>query len=165
MKSYKTCNCYIKLIASKPGSKKDEHRLHKLCENWLYEREWFYNVPEVKEMFEQYEVITFEEANSFKQFITNRFIELEKHKTDISKITKNSEIDAFVKKVDEIKYYPFNLKPWINFYWQQCLLINHERRCKTGWYNVGIHEFKFRIFWNKEVQCKVIVTEQEDKLT
>ena len=33
MKSYKTCNCYIKLIASKPGSKKDEHRLHKLCEN------------------------------------------------------------------------------------------------------------------------------------
>lgn len=52
--SYKTTNCYAKLIDSKPGSRLDEKALHLLCEQYHYNREWFYNNDEVKNIWNNY---------------------------------------------------------------------------------------------------------------
>ena len=48
--SYKTTNCYAKLIDTKPGSRIDEKAIHLLCEKHHYDREWFYNNDEVRKI-------------------------------------------------------------------------------------------------------------------
>ena len=52
--SYKTNNCYAKFIDWKPGTREDEAQLHELCKEWLYDREWFHNVPKIREIWNNY---------------------------------------------------------------------------------------------------------------
>lgn len=59
LKTYKTHNPNFSLLNSKDGIKQDETMLHKLCNQYKYEREWFHNTPEVIEIFNNYESIIF----------------------------------------------------------------------------------------------------------
>lgn len=52
--NYKTDNCYAKFIDWKPGTRADETKLHELCKKWLYDREWFHNVPKIREIWNNY---------------------------------------------------------------------------------------------------------------
>ena len=54
-KAYNTHNPDYEIIGTKPGTKTDETRLHKLCRNYHYDKEWFYDTPYVREVFETYE--------------------------------------------------------------------------------------------------------------
>ena len=55
MDNYKTHNCYFELLSYKEGNYADESYLHTLCSPWHYTLEWFHNVPEVMDMFNNYE--------------------------------------------------------------------------------------------------------------
>ena len=70
VKSYNTHNPDYEIVSVKSGSKVDEMRLHKLCRNYHYDKEWFYDVPYVREVFETYESFykTIKSANKTPDF-------------------------------------------------------------------------------------------------
>lgn len=72
LKTHRTSNCYIQLLGTKPGTSKDEKVLHKLCEQYKYSTEWFYNVPEVKEIFWNYQSGT-EDIFWIKELVTRNY--------------------------------------------------------------------------------------------
>lgn len=74
MKNYETDNCYSKLIDSKPGTRKDESTLHELCKKWHYKNEWFYNVPEIRDIWNNYQH-SFNELEHMKE-TTEKIINL-----------------------------------------------------------------------------------------
>lgn len=71
MVSYRTTNCYAKLISYKPGTKIDESNLHQLCSKWHYEREWFHNVPEIRNIWNNYQSDIINQLNYIKESNNN----------------------------------------------------------------------------------------------
>lgn len=78
MSNYKTTNCYIKLVDTKPGSRIDEKALHTLCKDYHYDREWYYNNEQVKEIWNNYTsnfYETFKELDENNKDIINTLFE------------------------------------------------------------------------------------------
>lgn len=53
--TYTLHNCYYSLIKTRKGSITDEKNIHSLCDKYRYKGEWYYNVPEVIEIFDTYQ--------------------------------------------------------------------------------------------------------------
>ena len=155
-KAYKTHNYYARIISSKSGTKEDEKELHKLCEKWSIEREWFHNVPEVKKIFEDYSSISEEDSILIKQYITTRFIEIWKSADSIDKnIFIDQNIISLIKKVWEIEEFSYNLKPWLHFYDQQVKYLKFYDILKTNPFILNKSEYYFDIFWNRRITEKI----------
>ena len=69
MDNYKTHNCYFELLSYKKGNYADESYLYMLCKPWHHTLEWFHNVPEVIDMFNNYEVLLETVWNQIKKDI------------------------------------------------------------------------------------------------
>lgn len=109
MSGYKLHNCYAKLIDSKEGSILNEKELHELCKEWHYQGEWFYNVPEVKQIFEKYDNLDESKYIWFKKIVTERYISLRKNKILPSLSNKDyTKIKNLFKES-----VPKNLNSWI----------------------------------------------------
>ena len=71
MKTYQTHNPTCVLLQTKKGIKKDEATLHSLCESYRFNNEWYYNVVEVKQTFENYISIIDNEWQFMKNILDN----------------------------------------------------------------------------------------------
>lgn len=155
-RAYRTHNYYAKIISYKSGTKEDEKILHKLCEKWLIEREWFHNVPEVKQIFEEYRAITEKDAVLIKQYITSRFIEIWKSYNSMNKnISINQHVRKLIKKVYELNEYPYNLNKWLSFYDQQVKYLKFYDILNTSPFSLTKSEYHFDIFWNRRITEKI----------
>lgn len=147
MSNYKLHNCYAKLLSSKEGSMINEKELHELCKEWHYQGEWFYNVPEVKQIFEEYD--SFDESKYiwFKKIVTERYISLRKNKTLPSLSNKDyTKIKNLFKEI-----VPKNLNSWIFAFKEQ-----EELYKVVSFFNGSIEKFPdirfdFKIFPNVNV--------------
>lgn len=115
MSNYKLHNCYAKLLSSKEGSMINEKELHELCKEWHYQGEWFYNVPEVKQIFEEYD--SFDESKYiwFKKIVTERYISLRKNKT-LPYLSNKDQSKINRIRIDNL---PQNLKIWVKCFYEQ----------------------------------------------
>lgn len=67
LKQLKTGNPSIELVKTKPGSKLDEKAIQVVCKQWNVDKEWYQNVPEVINIFDEYDPFSKKELEVLKK--------------------------------------------------------------------------------------------------
>lgn len=67
LKQLKTGNPSIELVKTKPGSKLDEKAIQAICKQWNIDREWYQNIPEIINIFDEYDPFSKKELEVLKK--------------------------------------------------------------------------------------------------
>ena len=67
LKQLKTGNPSIELVKTKPGSKLDEKAIQVICKQWNVDREWYQNIPEIINIFDEYDPFSKKELEVLKK--------------------------------------------------------------------------------------------------
>lgn len=138
IKQYRTCNCYVQLIGTKPGTLKDEKALHKICEPYQYSTEWFHNVTEVKEAFWNYQSGTIE-LTWLKDMLIKRYKKFES--TGSFPELSSSESDE-IRKIRLVAQDIPELNTHLNYLWDQITLNEVLKFIKYGIGQVNFDKIK-----------------------
>ena len=116
MSGYRMHNCYATLISSKEGLMCNEKELHELCKQWQYRGEWFYNTPEVKQIFEEYNSFKESDFIWLKKLVASRYISLLKDKC-LPKI--QTKVNNILENLRKEKSLPIYIKKWVDCFYEQ----------------------------------------------
>jgi len=145
LKSFKTGNPNIQLLKIKPGGHIDETRLHKICKQYHYNREWFINCPEVIEEFNKYNSFSEEDLQQLKDYLLNLQPEEFKNQNWIEeKLIKTNESDI-----------PIEWKEWIGYYKQNELYSNLLRSFTTFENPTNYLKLSYQLLPNKNVKFPI----------
>ena len=162
-KHYETHNCYAKIIASKEGSRVDEKKLHQLCDQWKYKNEWFHNVPEVKQIFNDYSSYNINDYNWIKKHVTDRYIKFLKTGKIDGDGKLRSKVHSLRNLVNENKQL-HQFKKWVDCYYEQ------DNLREVLWYIDGYLQYEpsfyptYQIFLNTNYDISEIVLKEISKL-
>lgn len=140
-KAYKLYNCYAKLLSIKDGVIENERDLHNLCKPWHYQGEWFYNTPEVKQIFEKYDSFANHKLVWLKEIVTNRYMSILKHESLPYLSNKDFLRIKGIKKEIHTGGIPKNIIKWIKCFDEQEILVKILDYLKWG--NGKFPEIKF----------------------
>lgn len=140
LRSIQTGNISAELLRYKAGSLKDEKKLHEICKQWHVKREWFQNVPEVIQAFDDYDPFSNEELQVLKEEI--RRIEKEYNSMGEFTLKYNSCWNDIEQKLLERTSIPEEWKSWIESY-KTAILYNKLVKTLKGSTTEDLHTIKF----------------------
>lgn len=113
LNNIQTGNIKAELLRCKAGNLRDEKNLHKICEPWHVKREWFQNVPEVINAFDNYDSFSDEELQLLKNEVLR--IEEEYNRTGEFQLYGDSCWNDIKQKLEETVVRD-EWKPWVQSY-------------------------------------------------